>query len=90
VVLPAAGIVWSVRQAGGPSWLLLVLSALGIMFGGLFLFVLSQRKTPIGDLRVSTGDSLLPFSATDSDGTPFHSDSLAGKRILLKFFRGGW
>ena len=65
-------------------------AAFALMMGlGLF-YLFSIRKTPIGDLKVSLGDTLLPFEATTSEGVAFKSDELAGKRILLKFFRGGW
>jgi hypothetical protein len=75
-----------------------VLSAAGVIIpayfslvmGLLFLWLLSQRKTPVGDLKVRVGDTLLPFAAQTSEGARFHTDELAGKRVLLKFFRGGW
>lgn len=54
------------------------------------LFFLSQRKTPIGDLRVKVGDTLLAFTALTPEGVLFSSEVLADRRILLKFFRGGW
>ena len=40
--------------------------------------------------EVQVGDTLLAFEAVTSEGAQFRSDSLAGKRALLKFFRGGW
>ena len=43
---------------------------------------------PVEEFRLA--DTLLPFEATASDGAVFITDSLAGKRTLLKFFRGGW
>jgi len=55
-----------------------------------FFYLLSQRKTPIGDLKAGVGDVWLPFEATASDRVRFYTDSLAGKRTLLKIFRGGW
>lgn len=54
------------------------------------LFFLSQRRTPVGDIKVKVGDTLLAFETTTAAGVPFHTDELAGKRTLLKFFRGGW
>ena len=65
-------------------------ASLAITTSGLLLFLLSQRKTPVGDLKVKVGDTLLPFSATTAEGAPFDSADLSGRRILLKFFRGGW
>ena len=78
-----SGSAWSAVAVSIPSALALLM-ALGIFW------LLSQRKTPIGDLKVKPGDKLFPFEATTSEGIPFHTDELAGKRTLLKFFRGGW
>ena len=88
--LAIAGIVWSFRDGGSPGAAVIAPSAFALMMGPLFLFLLTQRKTPIGDLRVKVGDTLLAFEATTSEGTGFRTDELSGKRTLLKFFRGGW
>ena len=61
-----------------------------MMMGLIFLWLLTQRKTPIGQIKVKIGDKLLPFEAATSEGAVFHSDELAGKRVIMKFFRGGW
>jgi hypothetical protein len=61
-----------------------------LAFATLFFVLYSRRHTPVGELRVAVGDRLLPFAATAADGTDFHTDALAGKRVLLKFFRGHW
>ncbi len=63
---------------------------LALMMGLFFLWLLSIRKTPIGDLKVKVGDRLLPFKAFTSEGAEFHTDELSGKRTVVKFFRGGW
>ena len=68
----------------------IVVSIFALFMGGAFFWLFSQRKTPIGNLKVKVGDKLLGFSATTSEGSAFNSDSLKGKRTLLKFFRGGW
>ena len=65
-------------------------AASGLILGAAFLGLLSQRKTPLGSLKVAVGDPLLPFRCQDSDGAWFESSSLDGQRILLKFFRGSW
>ncbi len=54
------------------------------------LAIHAQRRVPTATIRVSVGDALIPFSATTPEGTRFHSDSLRGRRVLLKFFRGEW
>ena len=88
-------VVWSLQggglSGGGLSVAAVVApAALAVMMGLGFFYLLSTRKTPIGDLRVSVGDTLLPFESTTSEGMAFKTDELAGNRILLKFFRGGW
>lgn len=78
---------------GGAPWTMVVASLLtsfALLLTGLFLWLLSNRKTPIGDLRVSVGDPLLSVASTTSEGVPFTNADLAGQRVLFKFFRGGW
>ncbi len=67
-----------------------VLSVLSIVMASFIFWVFTQRKIPIGDIKVKVGDTLLPFKARTSDGVSFSSNEFAGKRVLLKFFRGGW
>jgi len=69
---------------------IVALSIIPVFMGSFILWILTQRKTPIGDIKVKVGDTLLQFSATTSEGVPFNSEEFKGKRILLKFFRGGW
>jgi cytochrome oxidase Cu insertion factor (SCO1/SenC/PrrC family) len=87
--LAAASIVWG-YQSASLGVAVIAPAAFAIMMASMVFFLLTQRKTPIGDIKVKVGDALLPFEATTSEGVPFHSDELAGKRTLLKFFRGGW
>ncbi|MFT5459309.1 MAG: hypothetical protein ACI9K2_005819 [Myxococcota bacterium] len=89
VVVAATAVVWSV-QSGSPSAWVMVPAVYATMMAVMILWLLTQRKTPVGELRVEVGDKLLAFGATTSDGVAFHTDQLAGKRTLLKFFRGGW
>ncbi|MFK7802884.1 MAG: hypothetical protein AB8G95_14720 [Anaerolineae bacterium] len=67
-----------------------VLAIFSLSMAFFFYWLLTQRKTPLGDLKVSVGDKFLPFDAKVSDGRDFHSNELDGKRILFKFFRGKW
>ncbi|MEZ4240506.1 MAG: peroxiredoxin family protein [Myxococcota bacterium] len=48
------------------------------------------RRVPQDRLAVRLGEPLLPFSALTPEGERFDSASLAGQRVLLKFFRGEW
>ena len=90
MVAAASAVVWSFRDGGSPGVAVVVPAVFALMMGSTFMYFLSLRKTPIGNLKVKVGEALLPFEATTSDGTRFRTDSLAGKRTILKFFRGGW
>jgi len=90
IVLAVSAAVVSFRDGESPGVAVIVPAFFALMMGATFFYLLTLRKTPIGDLRVKVGDTLLPFETTTSDGAVFHTDSLAGKRTLLKFFRGGW
>ena len=90
VGLATAGIVWSIQNTGSAGVAVIAPAAFALMIGTFFLWVVSQRKTPVGDLQLKLGDKLLPFEASTSEGAVFTTAELAGKRTLLKFFRGGW
>ena len=90
IALAVAAVVWSFQSGGSPGAAVLVPAVVAVMMGLTFFYLLSQRKTPLGDLKVKVEDRLPPFEVATSDGARFHTDSLAGKRTLLKFFRGGW
>jgi hypothetical protein len=66
------------------------MSGLSLLMAGFFFFLMSQRKTPVGEIRVAVGDPLPVFAAQDWKGHAFDSASLRGQRVLLKFFRGHW
>ena len=89
ITLAAAAIFLAV-QNGVLGAAVIAPAAFATMFSTLMLYLLSLRKTPIGDIKVKVGDKLLAFEAQTSDGIRFHTDELADRRILLKFFRGGW
>ena len=90
MALGAAAIAWSLHSSGSVSAIVIAPVAFAAMLASFILWLLSQRKVPAGDLQVKLGDKLLAFAASSSEGSAFHSDELAGKRTLLKFFRGGW
>ncbi|UUO22135.1 peroxiredoxin family protein [Colwellia sp. M166] len=51
----------------------------------IFSFFLATKATPIGEIKVSVGEQILPFTTANFDYA-----SLMGKGILLKFYRGSW
>ncbi len=90
MALAVAGL-WATRDAGGIARVgSLAAGSIALVMGALFVFLLSQRRTPIGRLTVAVGDTLPPLAAVDDRGRPWTSASLDGERILLKFFRGHW
>ena len=88
--LAIAGLATLGRSEG--AWMLLetATAVLGLVGSSLFLWLLTQRRTPVGKLRVAVGDTLLPFEALTDTGRAFTSDELMGRRVLLKMFRGHW
>jgi hypothetical protein len=67
-----------------------VAAGLAILLGGMFLFtvLIGDQKGGAGEFRV--GQPVPDFSAPDENGEPFELASLAGRPVLLKFFRGHW
>ena len=63
----------------------IVLGLIVLSTSATFALFLLTKSTPIGEIKVSVGDSILPFSTAN-----FDSSSLIGKRTLLKFYRGSW
>ncbi len=92
LVLQATGAtlgIWAIATES-PQWGVLIPSGFAIGMAVFFVFLLAQRKTPIGKIRVKVGEDLLPFSAKSSDGTVFDTEVSANQRVLFKFFRGAW
>ena len=84
-------LIHDLRSGAGISLLVFSPVFLSVCMGLFFAYLLSIRKTPAGNLTVKVGDTFKPFEAATFEGNPFNSaDAFAGKRILLKFFRGGW
>ena len=62
--------------------------AIGLGIVLLYLiFTGAQRK---GEEVIEIGDTIPSFSGIDDQGNHFDSNSLEGKRVLIKFFRGFW
>ena len=89
LVLALAALV-ALAWRGGPVAAVAPMVVVALVGGVLFAVIYRTRRVPLGDLRVSEGDGLLPFRALLPDGSPFESSALRGERILLKFFRGQW
>lgn len=74
----------------GPSVATIAAAVLALPLAALFLFLLSEAPVPDTTIRVAVGQPLLAFSAQTSEGTPWSTEQLRGRRVLIKFFRGAW
>ena len=67
-----------------------VLAGLGTLVGGVFLFLTVLAPQSKQAPAVAVGGRLLDFTAPDENGKPFSIESLHGRPVLIKFFRGHW
>ena len=81
------GIVALTQDAGWVGGVPAIIAALGGTFLNVLVFVSPQA---VGDNAIRVGESLRGFTALDENGDEFSSSSLAGKPVLMKFFRGHW
>jgi hypothetical protein len=72
------------------GWAVGVPSALAAVVGILFTVLVAISGQRVGDDAIRVGAALPAFTAIDEDGATFDSRSLAGRPVLLKFFRGHW
>ncbi|RMF20282.1 MAG: hypothetical protein D6760_11895 [Deltaproteobacteria bacterium] len=87
----AAGICLAILGlVRGPGTLGVVLAVFAVIGAIFFLFSSLTSAVPQKRPAVEVGGRVLPFEATDSEGARFDLGSLAGRPILLKFFRGFW
>jgi hypothetical protein len=74
------------REGGAAA----IVSVLSIVLAGYFLYFLAVAKLPPGELAVGVGNPLPAFRAVDDTGERVESSAWARRRVLLKFFSGGW
>lgn len=67
-----------------------ILASLAIFLGSFFLFTWTISAQKGSSDALQPGQQLLHFSAPDHMGEVFDSNTLDGRPILLKFFRGHW
>ena len=86
-----AGAVLGVVALGmGAGWVGGLLAGLAAVAGSFFSALVFVSPQKVGEDAIRVGEQLRPFSALDEAGSEFSSVSLAGKPVLLKFFRGHW
>ena len=65
-------------------------AAWAVGLGLLLVYLVSTGAQKVSGEMINVGDALPAFTALDENGESFDSSSLAGKPVLLKFFRGHW
>ena len=76
--------------AGGPGWIAGTLATLGLLLALFLLFTVAISAQQVAPDAIAVGASIPHFKALDEHGQTFDSAVLAGKALLLKFFRGHW
>ncbi len=85
-----SGLLGVTALVQGVGWIGGIPAGIAAVCGILFsvLFFISPQK--VGSDAIQVGARLPAFSAPDEHGETFESTSIAGKPVLLKFFRGHW
>jgi hypothetical protein len=78
----------ALSQGGG--WVGAVPAVIAAIAGTFFSVLVYVSPQAAGDNAIRVGETLRGFTALDENGDEFSSASLAGKPILMKFFRGHW
>ena len=76
--------------AFGASAAGLILAALAILGGAIFLALQTQTRQARLTPAVAVGSPIIEFTLPDHEGRPFDLATLRGTPFLLKFFRGHW
>lgn len=56
----------------------------------LLIFLTATGAQKVANNGIDVGDAIPSFHAVTDNGEQFSSASLAGSRVLIKFFRGHW
>ncbi len=85
-----AGLLGVTALVQGVGWIGGIPAGIAAVVGIFFtlLFLISTQK--VGSDAIQVGARLPTFNALDEHGETFESSSIAGKPVLLKFFRGHW
>jgi threonine dehydrogenase-like Zn-dependent dehydrogenase len=79
-----------VALVGGTGWLGGMAAALAVLGGAFLTFTVSISRQQVAQGAIRVGATLPDVSAPDENGEVFELSRVAGKPVLLKFFRGHW
>ena len=83
-LLGVVALVQGVGLLGG------IAAGLATFLGAFLCFLVSISAQKLAAGAIGVGAALPDFSAPDENGEIFELSSIAGKPLLLKFFRGHW
>jgi hypothetical protein len=74
----------------GAGWVGGIPAGIAALAGAFFSVLVYISPQEVADNAVRVGETLRDFTAPDENGDDFSTASVAGKPVLLKFFRGHW
>lgn len=72
------------------SLLGVVIATIALVLGTFWLVSTALGAQKTAEPTIAVGQPLPEFSASNEDGSAFHSGEMNGAPYLLKFFRGHW
>jgi hypothetical protein len=73
-----------------PRWFAVLPALVAVAIGGFFPFSVSISRQEVATTGIQVGAVIPAFQALNRHGERFDSAALAGKPVLMKFFRGHW
>jgi len=79
-----------IALAQGAGWIGGIPAGLAVLLGTFLLFTVAVSPQQAARDAIAVGEVLRELSAPDENGESFELASMAGRPVLLKFFRGHW
>ncbi len=67
-----------------------IMSSFSIFLGGKFIWVFTQKDTPLSDIKVAIGEKFPKFESITYNNEVYSTEEMKNQRVLLKFYRGAW
>ncbi len=90
VVWLSGGALGLIALFQGTGWIGGTAAVLAIGFAAFVMFTVSISRQILAEGAIRVGARLPAVLAPDENGESFELSSLAGRPVLLKFFRGHW
>ena len=74
----------------GAGWIGGIPAGFAALAGSFFTVLVYVSPQKVADTAIRVGERLRDFTASDENGEDFSISGVAGKPVLLKFFRGHW